>query len=633
MKLHVLHACACALTAISSAHAFHIRLGESRTIWQAKQEASAHSHSLIRPTHPNAPTDWLQLASKKPPQLTKRDTDPARLFSAHNLSVPIDHFHNESQYEPHSDGTFPLRYWFDASHYKPGGPVIILQSGETSGTDRLPFLQKGLLAQLARATNAIAVVLEHRYYGTSFPVPDLSTKNFRFLTTQQALADEAYFAQNIKFPGLDKYGDLTSKTTPYISYGGSYAGAFSAFLRLQYPDIFWGSISSSGVTKAIYNYPQYYEAIANSAPQDCVKAQQTLINVLDNIWMDKNDTALPAEIKATFGFANLTWDSDFAGLLVDGIGNWQSLNWDPAVSSPEVYNYCDNITSTEVLYPQTESKRANATDIVVGGGYENKTSLVNQMLNMIGYFNLTQASQCSATQDECFGTHNETYYGLTSIEEASYKSWPYQYCTEWGFIMTGDTPTGELPLVSRAYTNLEFGTVICRDAFGIYDPPDVNAVNKYGGYDISYERLAIVDGEWDPWRPATPHALEYGARDRQSTTDEPFILIPDAHTTPGNSSFATTVEAFSARSGWVLRSIRPLHFILAAVCCNSLQQGGSEGAGGLIGNIPVLNNVLSGSCALTVIGGSCRQGSIACCNTEEQNGVVNVGTICAPISA
>jgi hypothetical protein len=161
--------------------------------------------------------------------------------------VPVDHFHNESRYEPHSDATFKLRYWFDASHYKPGGPVIILQGGETSGANRLPFLQKGIIAQLAQVTNGIGVVFEHRYYGKSWPTENLTTENFRFLTTEQAMADEAFFAQNVKYPGLDKHGDLTSNTTAYISYGGSYAGAFSAFLRVQYPDIFWGSISSSGV--------------------------------------------------------------------------------------------------------------------------------------------------------------------------------------------------------------------------------------------------------------------------------------------------------------------------------------------------------------------------------------------------
>lgn len=52
------------------------------------------------------------------------------------LLVPIDHFHNESKYEPHSDATFHLRYWFDASHYEPGGPVIIIAAGETDGSGK-----------------------------------------------------------------------------------------------------------------------------------------------------------------------------------------------------------------------------------------------------------------------------------------------------------------------------------------------------------------------------------------------------------------------------------------------------------------------------------------------------------------
>ena len=74
-------------------------------------------------------------------------------YPEYNISVPIDHFHNDSIYEPHSNGTFNMRYWFDAQFYKPGGPVIALMSGETDGEDRWPFLQKGIVYQLAKATN------------------------------------------------------------------------------------------------------------------------------------------------------------------------------------------------------------------------------------------------------------------------------------------------------------------------------------------------------------------------------------------------------------------------------------------------------------------------------------------------
>ncbi|KAK3115734.1 hypothetical protein LTR53_004655 [Teratosphaeriaceae sp. CCFEE 6253] len=435
--------------------------------------------------------------------LAKRDdTDPALLYPEYNFTTPIDHFHNESMYAPHSNGTYSMRYWFDATYYKPGGPVIVLQSGEADASARLPFLQKGLLHELAVATNGIGVVMEHRYYGTSMPTPDLSTKNLRFLTTEQALADAAYFAQNIAFDGLEKYGDLTSRTTAYLGYGGSYSGAFNAFLRAQYPEVFW----------------------------ECVTAQKTLTHIVDNILIGKNSTSLTTKLKNALGLGDMTYDDDFANVLSYGMQNWQSLNWDPAISSPEFYNYCANISDADVLYPSTESLRTAASSLISQGGYDANTSLVNQMLNYIGYVNLTAVEPCTEsnrTQDQCFSNHNVTYYHQDTLED-SWRSWPYQYCTQWGYLQTGSgVPQNELPLISRTI-DLAYNMLVCNYAFGIYGPPDTDAINKYGGYNISYPRLAIIDGEWDPWRPATPHAFGYGAQPRKSTASEPFILIADA---------------------------------------------------------------------------------------------------------
>jgi len=66
--------------------------------------------------------------------------------------------------------------------------------------------------------------VEHRYYGKSFPYSDISTEHLRFLTTDQALADTAYFAKNAKFAGIKE--NLASPNAPWIIYGGSYAGGF-----------------------------------------------------------------------------------------------------------------------------------------------------------------------------------------------------------------------------------------------------------------------------------------------------------------------------------------------------------------------------------------------------------------------
>ena len=354
------------------------------------------------------------------------------LYPEHNISVPVDHFHNDSSYEPHSDGFFNLRYWFDASHYKPGGPVIVLQSGETSGEDRLPFLQKGIVAQLAQGTNGIGVILEHRYYGTSFPVPDLSTDNLRFLTTDQALADQAYFARNVVFQGLEHL-NLTSHKTAYIAYGGSYAGAFVAFLRKQYPDVYWGAISSSGVTEAIYDYWQYYDAARIYGPADCVNATQKLTNVVDNILIGKNDTDYPQQLKSAFGLGNLTRSDDFANAISQGIAGLQSTNWDPAENSTDFGFYCGNVSSADALYPGMERARPQVRDLIVAGGYADDQVLVNQMLNYMGYVNATVVASCqerNASQDSCFTNYNTTFYETDDLDGGSWRSWPYQYCTQ-----------------------------------------------------------------------------------------------------------------------------------------------------------------------------------------------------------
>ncbi|ETN42605.1 uncharacterized protein HMPREF1541_01762 [Cyphellophora europaea CBS 101466] len=461
----------------------------------------------------------------------RQDAEPEDLYTAYNLSVPVDHFHNDSTYEPHSDDHFNLRYYFDATYYKPGGPVILLQSGETTVEDRLPYLQKGIVHQLTKATNGLGVILEHRYYGTSFPTPDLETKNLRFLTTQQAMADQAYFQQHVVFSGLEEY-NLTAPHTPYIVYGGSYAGAFVAFMRVVYPDITWGAISSSGVTEAIYDYWQYYEPIRIYGPQDCISTQQKLMNVLDNILV-ANDTQTIQDLKSAFGLQNLTDNQDFANQISFGIQGWQSRNWDPEVNSPSFDEYCRNITSSELQWPATGELASNASALVEAGGWGNESdTLQNPMLNLIGWINDTYVSSCESTQNECFSMTNGTskMYTDKSIENQDSLSWPYQYCTQWGYIQTGSgVPEGQLPLIPRIL-DLEYLTSVCRYAFNITTSPDLESVNQYGGFNISYPRLAIVGGETDPWRPASPLAtLDVADRlNDSSTVDQPLILIEGA---------------------------------------------------------------------------------------------------------
>ncbi|KZM27782.1 uncharacterized protein EKO05_0002469 [Ascochyta rabiei] len=457
--------------------------------------------------------------------LYKRDDKPdlTLLYPEHNISVPIDFFHNDTRYEPHSNGSFNLRYWFDDTYYEPGGPVFVLLGGETDGADRLPFLQKGIVHQVIKATKGLGVILEHRYYGTSFPTEDLTTKNLRFLSTEQALAEVDYFAKNVKFAGHEDK-DLTAPSTPWVVYGGSYAGAQAAFLRVTYPETFWGAISSSGVTFAIYDFWQYFEPIRLFGPPDCIKNTQTLTDVVDKHLLGNNTANIQA-LKTVFGLGDITDNRDFANQLT-GVYGWQSTNWDPEVNSPSFYSYCRNVTqSADLAAPATESLRPTVASIVSAAGYGNDTLVQNITLNAISWVNQTVLPgwrRSNYTQDRYFTNLNATALQQhTALEDYGYTSWSYQVCTEWGYIQTGNTPADIKPLISRTL-DMDYLTFFCRAQFNITTPPDLEKVNKYGGYNISYPRLAIIGGNADPWRPATP--LWYPDT-REDTVEEPWHII------------------------------------------------------------------------------------------------------------
>lgn len=77
-----------------------------------------------------------------------------------------------------------------------------------------------------------------------------------------------------------------------------------------------GAISSSGVTKAIYDFWEYYEPVREYGPPDCILATQKLTNIVDNILLGKNSTkGLITELKTAFGLQDIQYVFHFADLL------------------------------------------------------------------------------------------------------------------------------------------------------------------------------------------------------------------------------------------------------------------------------------------------------------------------------
>lgn len=351
-------------------------------------------------------------------------------IKAYNFSVPIDHFHNDTRYEPHSDDTYNLRYWLDASNYRPGGPVIVLHAGEFTGEGRVPFLDHGIVPTLTKPLGGVGIVLEHRYYGTSHPFSQLTKENFRFLSVEQALADNAYFAKNIKFPGLEHL-NLTAPGTPWIIYGGSYAGAIAALTRKVYPDVYWGGISSSGVPQALDEYWQYLVDAKPFYPKGCVEVTEKFVDVLDHTLFSGNEEEIE-KLKKLFHLDGL--QNDEFGLTVgSGIMALQSTNWDVEEESPKLAQYCAVITSDARLYGSTGHLVKPVKHFLDAAGFDDDDKLHAQFLNWVGY---TRHRVKSDFQRGCKGLSKVQCYSHRNrasspeITPSFQRSWDWQTCTE-----------------------------------------------------------------------------------------------------------------------------------------------------------------------------------------------------------
>lgn len=451
---------------------------------------------------------------------------------------------------PHqSEATFRQRYWFDASFYQPGGPIFLLDGGETDGADRIPFLESGILHILAEATGGMGVVLEHRYYGDSMPVDRLDTDSLRFLTTEQSLHDSAYFAQNVVFPGF-RGQDFSPRKIPWIYYGGSYAGAKSAFARKLFPDVFWGAIASSAVTTAVLDFHDYYTPIMEHGPRECIEHLTNHTALIDSV-LALNSSLLTPRLKGAFGLGGITSDADFVNALAIPLGSWQARNWDPAVGSSRFFEFCDALV-VQGESPAVSSRASDWTRRLPADPRKEFESLAGYA----AYVREHVAALCppDLTQDECFGTDE---YGGDDLEEAPWKSWSYQFCTgahccfpaprcsharplipgasvrsEWGYFI-GHGPKADKPSVVSRLLDVEYTSKICRLGFpdgevnrecgrpcldrlfacsratlirlGVPSEPNITAVNQYGNYSLSYPRLAFIDGSEDrAYSPADP---------------------------------------------------------------------------------------------------------------------------------
>ncbi|KAI1337974.1 serine carboxypeptidase S28-domain-containing protein [Xylariaceae sp. FL0016] len=458
----------------------------------------------------------------------RRDVDRDQLtYKANYFDQKINHFPENGL--PYCNETFTQRYYFDDSYYEPGGPVYLYIGGETSGPSRFSNLQNGIIQILMQETKGLGVILENRYYGESYPFATSTTDQLAFLTTAQTIADNAYFAQNAVFPGID--GDLNAPGTPWILYGGSLAGAQTAFSVKQHGDVLYGGIAASAPIEVVIGYPEWYNPIQKFAPQDCVAR---INNIVDNFDMliAKNLTSAVNEFKALFGLEVLTDNRDFAAAIADPIGNpgfylsstWQELNWNSSYGSRDFFYFCGNVSDIDppediAQVDYALSNYTNGAPWVGLGSYAHYVKNYVLPLCRSGDYNMN---------GECWGTQNQSYW--EDVTNSGTRSYIYTSCVEQGAYI--DAPKEGPALLSRVI-DTSYEQQWCTWAFpdGEYNKipssPDIDTYNSFGGFNFSADRLAFIDGDQDVWNGLCYHSDL--APPRQQTSDlHPEMFITGA---------------------------------------------------------------------------------------------------------
>lgn len=386
----------------------------------------------------------------------------------------LDHF------DPTNARTWKQRYFENKDYYKSGGPMFLLIGGE--GTAEAKWMVEGQWIEYAKQFGAMCFQLEHRFYGKSHPTADTSVKNLVYLSSEQALADIAYFIESMN----EIYKDYNN--IKWIVFGGSYPGSLAAWMRIKYPHLVHGAVSSSGPVLAKIDFQEYY-VVVEDALREYTK------NCVDVIAAANNQFHImlrhPIGQKGIVKKFNLCDPIDPGFTTRADISNlYETL----ASNFAEIIQYNkDNRNNSKMANLTVDSVCDILMDEKLGIAIDRLAHVSNLILN--------------ANKEKCLNfRYNKMIHELRNVtweSEASEggRQWIYQTCTEFGFFQTS---TARQVLFSETFP-VEFFTQQCVDIFGPRYNIDLlnNAVKRtntiYGALKPEITNVVFVHGTIDPW--------------------------------------------------------------------------------------------------------------------------------------
>ncbi|XP_036091093.1 thymus-specific serine protease isoform X2 [Rousettus aegyptiacus] len=311
-----------------------------------------------------------------------------------------------------SDGrSFLQRYWVNDRHWASrDGPVFLHLGGE--GSLGPGAVMRGHPAALAPAWGALVIGLEHRFYGLSIPAGGLDTAQLRFLSSRHALADvvSARLA-------LSRLLNVSS-SSPWVCFGGSYAGSLAAWARLKFPHLIFAAVASSAPVRAVLDFSAYNEVVSRSltstaiggSPECWAAASSAFAEVARRLRAgEAARAALRAELGACASLDRAEDRAELLGALQALVGG--AVQYDGQAGAPlSVRRLCGLLQA-----------RGNGSRLAP---YRGLRQAVQVVLHGLG-------QKClSFSRAETVAQLRVTEPQVSSVGD---RQWLYQTCTEFGF--------------------------------------------------------------------------------------------------------------------------------------------------------------------------------------------------------
>ncbi|KAI1826287.1 serine carboxypeptidase S28-domain-containing protein [Xylaria intraflava] len=405
-------------------------------------------------------------------------------------------------------GTFKQRYWWNTQYWKgPGSPIIFVNPGEQAadGFNTSYPTSARLTGKFAKEMGGAVVIMEHRYWGESSPFDELTVENLKYLTLDNSIKDNAYFANNFDTP-FDKTKKSNAKDAPWIYTGGSYPGALAGWIANKDPGTFWAYYGTSGVVQAIGDFWQYFVPVLEATPKNCSSDVNTVINYIDTVLLHGSPKEKDA-LKAKFKLDGIQ-DADFASAIENGPWTWQSGQFYSAPTSgyTPFYQFCDYVENVwpNSMNPVPDAHGVGLTKALNGYAKWFTESYLPGACESYGYFQGQFNTECF----QSLNASNPIYKDLTP-GNAGNRQWNWMLCNEPLEYWQDGAPEGQPTLVSRlvnkAYWHAQCPLWFPGNDFGIAKGKSAEDVNLYTGGWLATNttRLMMTNGEWDPWRDST----------------------------------------------------------------------------------------------------------------------------------